>query len=96
MKINPAQASWTLRRRHGPRRQQDGMAVIVVLALLAIILVYVAGNIRSLYCLGAELKLVERLQKQRLQAAAAVAIARTNSTPQPAAGLPKPATTPNH
>ena len=96
MKINLAQAPWTLRRGHGPRRRQNGMAVIVVLALLAIILVSVAGNIRSLYCLGAELKLVERQQEQRLQAAAAVAIARTNSTPQPAAAPPKPTTTPNH
>ena len=61
MKINLAQAPWTLRRGHGPRRRQNGMAVIVVLALLAIILVYVAGNIRSLYCKGRGTGLAEPL-----------------------------------
>jgi len=58
------------------------MAVIVVIALLAILLVFVAGNIRALYCLGAELRLVEKQQKQRLEAAAADGKAMTNSVPK--------------
>jgi len=41
--------------------------VIVVMALLAIILVYVAGNLKTLANLGRELKLLERQQIRRLQ-----------------------------
>ena len=54
-----------------------GSAVIVVLALLAIMLIYVAGNLRTLYNLGRELGLLERQQVQRLQTAAHT----TNSPP---------------
>ncbi|MEI6392980.1 MAG: hypothetical protein WCT12_17980 [Verrucomicrobiota bacterium] len=60
------------------RRREEGMAVIVVIAILAILLVYVAGNIRALYCLGAELRLVEKQQKQRLETAAAGSNVSTN------------------
>jgi hypothetical protein len=45
------------------------------MALLAILLVYVAGNIRTLSHLGRELRLLERQQTRRLQTAAL----RTNS-----------------
>ncbi|MGO8929017.1 MAG: hypothetical protein ACLQU3_19295 [Limisphaerales bacterium] len=69
------------------RRRQSGSAVIVVIALLAIILVYVAGNLRTLYNLNRELNLLERQQTRRLQRAAqttnappAITIA-TNSVP---------------
>jgi hypothetical protein len=72
------------------RRRQSGSAVIVVMALLAIILVYVAGNLRTLYNLNRELNLLERQQTRRLERAAqttntppAITIA-TNSVP----GLP--------
>ncbi|MEI6786594.1 MAG: hypothetical protein WCQ21_37440 [Verrucomicrobiota bacterium] len=58
-----------------PRQRQSGSAVIVVMALLAILLVYVAGNIRTLSHLGRELRLLERQQTRRLQTAAL----RTNS-----------------
>ena len=58
------------------------------MALLAIILVYVAGNLRTLNSLGRELKLLELQQTRRLQAAApttnspsAVTVG-TNSVPQ--------------
>jgi hypothetical protein len=61
--------------RH-PRRQ-SGSAVIVVIALLAIILIYVAGNLRTLTHLGRELKLLERQQIRRIQGASP----RTNSPP---------------
>ena len=73
------------------RRRQSGSAVIVVMALLAIILVYVAGNLRTLNNLGRELKLVERQQTCRLQRAAqttnappAITVA-TNAVPGPSA-----------
>jgi hypothetical protein len=70
------------------RRCQSGSAVIVVMALLAIILVYVAGNLRTLNSLGRELKLLELQQTRRLQTAAprtnslAVTTVGTNSVPQ--------------
>jgi hypothetical protein len=64
------------------RRRQEGVAVIVVIAILAILMVFVAGNLRALYCLGAELRLVEKQQKQRLEATAAGGNARTNSVPK--------------
>jgi hypothetical protein len=58
-------------------RRQSGSAVIVVMALLAIILIYVAGNLRTLTNLGRELKLLERQQIRRLQNASP----RTNAPP---------------
>jgi hypothetical protein len=48
------------------KRRQGGSAVIVVLALLAIILVFVGANLRSLSTLGRELKLIEQQQTRRL------------------------------
>jgi type II secretory pathway component PulK len=56
---------------------QRGVAVIVVLALLAIILLYISANARTLYYLGREIKLIERQQIQRL----AKPLPRTNSIP---------------
>ncbi len=67
---------FTLRVSRQPRRQ-SGSAVIVVLALLAIMLVYVASNLRTLYSLGCELRLLERQQVHRLQTAGQA----TNSPP---------------
>ncbi len=60
------------------RRRQQGTAMIVVLALLAIILIYVADNLQTLHHLGRELKLLEQRQIRRLQAAPET----TNSPPQ--------------
>jgi len=59
---------------HAPQRtanygRQSGSAVIVVMALVAIILLYVAGNLRTLHNLGRELRLIERQQVRRLQKA---------------------------
>lgn len=45
---------------------QRGMAVIVVLAFLAIILVYLTANARTLDWLARDLKLVEQKQVKRL------------------------------
>ena len=44
---------------------RSGMAVIIVLAFLAIILIYLAGNARTLYWLERDLKTVEQKQVQR-------------------------------
>jgi hypothetical protein len=59
------------------RRRQDGVAVIVILALLSILLIYVLANARSLHHLGRELKLLEQRQVQRLNSRAIT----TNSVP---------------
>jgi hypothetical protein len=60
-----------------PPRRQSGSAVIVIIAILAILLIYVAGNLRTLANLGRELRLVERQQTRRLRATAL----KTNSPP---------------
>jgi type II secretory pathway component PulK len=64
------------------RRHQRGVAVIVMLVLLAIILTYIAANIRTLNHLKSELKLTEQRQVQRLNALrpAQVPVAATNVT----------------
>jgi predicted metalloprotease len=54
---------------HGPRRGERGSAVIVVIALLAIVLLYLGANVRTLNSLGRELKLIERQQTRRLEQA---------------------------
>jgi hypothetical protein len=47
---------------------QSGMAIIIVLAFLAIILIYLAANARTLYWLEWDLKTVEQKQVQRFAA----------------------------
>lgn len=47
-------------------RNQDGMAVIAIIALVSIILIFVAGNLRMLHLLHNDLKLVEQQQTNRL------------------------------
>ena len=42
--------------------------MIVVIALLALVLVFIGANVRALDNLGRELRLVERQQKHRLEA----------------------------
>jgi hypothetical protein len=73
------------------RRRQKGMAVIVVLALVSLVLVYVAANLRTLHHLTSDLKLIERAQKQRLQSVTEAGGSATNHpviNPQGASGLP--------
>ena len=48
------------------RSREQGMAVIVVIAILFIILVFVAGNLRALHLLRNDLRLVETQQTNRL------------------------------
>jgi hypothetical protein len=59
---------------HGPapsapssRPGERGSAVIVVLALLVIMLLYIAGNLQALRSLDREVRLIERQQIQRVQ-----------------------------
>lgn len=76
-------------RRHG----RDGVAVVVVLALLALIFVFVAANLRALHNLKRDLKIVEQQQIKRLNVRAASAqqggppdaAAQTNAVPTAAA-----------
>ena len=59
------------------RRSERGFMIIAMMALLALMLIYVAASTRSLHQLRQELKLVEQKQIQRLQPAPAP---RTNAT----------------
>jgi len=65
------------------RRQESGMAVIVVMILLSIILIYVAGNLRMLRHLSRDVRLVEHKQIRRLEATNAPTrfLAVTNQPP---------------
>ena len=66
------------------RRGEDGMAVVVVIALLAILLIYVTGNARTLHLLGRDVKLVEQQQLRRLAAAGSrTNLIQTNVVPLP-------------
>jgi len=68
-------------------RRQHGSAVIVVIALVAIVLIYVAGNVRTLHFLTREVKLVEERQVRRL---AAIKIPRTAVVAPAAEAAPGP------
>ena len=61
-------------RSTSPRRK-DGMAVIVVLALLALVLAFIAANTHAIFGLGDELKVIENKQIRRLNHST------TNNTP---------------
>ena len=64
-------------------RREAGVAVIIVIAILSIVLIYVAVNIRTIDRLGNELKLVEKQQIRRTETrASAVDFA---SPPSPSA-----------
>ena len=63
----------------GSRRDEQGLAVITVMTVLAIVLICLAGNIRMLYSLERELKLVEKQQTRRLQAATPAASTLVNT-----------------
>jgi hypothetical protein len=59
-----------------PQRREQGMASVIVIAFLAIILIYVSVNARSIICLEREVKLVEKQQIKRLN----VRYGATNAT----------------
>lgn len=56
--------------------RERGSAVIVVIAILAILLIYIGGNIRTLHLLSRDLKQIEQKQIRRL------------SVPHPATNTP--------
>lgn len=71
-------------RRACATRPQQGMAVIVVIALFAIMLLFLGITLKSLNYLRQDLKLIERQQLQRIQASAkATTEARTNALSLP-------------
>ena|SRR5258708_3375906 len=85
----PGPDSWWV-KPGAHRRDERGMAVIVVLALVAIILIYLAANLKTLLTLDRELKLLETKQTHRLLAAtpqhpAAVSTAAIKALPAPLA-----------
>lgn len=53
------------------RRRDRGVAVIVVLAIISIVLVFVAANLRSLHRLSQEMRMIEKKQLHRLDLQAA-------------------------
>ena len=71
----------TLLKNGRPAHSQQGTAVIVILALLAILMIFLAGNFRVLNNLDRELKLIERQHLHRLShtAPAKNHVAVTNS-----------------
>ncbi len=66
------------------RQRERGVAVIVMLAVLAIILMYVAANARTLHHLGRQVRLIEQQQLQRWSKP----VARTNSVPKLTQSVP--------
>ncbi len=54
----------------GQRKNEEGMAVILVIALLVILLIYISAGVRTLNNLGRDVRLIEKQQIQRLQPAA--------------------------
>jgi hypothetical protein len=68
-------------RNLSPSRQaESGMAVILVMALLAIILVYVAGNLGTLHHVSRELRLIEQKQVRRLESISATNLSALTAT----------------
>ena len=62
------------------RQNERGLAVILIMALLAIVLIYVAGNLGALHHLGRDLHLIERKQIRRLQSLSITNVASLTST----------------
>ena len=77
MKLRPLHAARNTQQATRFTRRQSGSAVIVIMALLAILLLYMGYNLKTLANLGRELRLLERQQTRRLQTAAP----KTNSPP---------------
>jgi hypothetical protein len=69
----------------GKRRREHGSAVAVVLALVAIMLIYMGANLVALRSLDRELKLLEKKQLQRLRQAAPSRAASGKGSTLPAA-----------
>jgi len=86
MKI-PAHPKKFLNRRHSARRGERGFLVIALLAIVAIMLIYVNINVRLLGNLKRELKQVEQQQIQRLEKIGAQPLRLTNAVATANAGV---------
>ena len=62
--------------------RRSGSAVIVVLALLALIFLYLAGNLGTLHHLGRELKLLDQKQTLRLEPVSTNLLQKPKPKPQ--------------
>ena len=62
-----------------PQSNRSGLATIIVLAVIAIMLVYITANVRALNTLDKELKLVEQKQIKRLAEQNAKVLSITNT-----------------
>jgi hypothetical protein len=49
------------------RCREQGMAIIVVFTLIAIVLIYLSFNLRTLHLVDREIKLIDKQQTRRLQ-----------------------------
>lgn len=76
--------------RPAARRGERGFLVIALLAILAIMLIYVNVNVRLLGHLRRELKLVEQKQIQRLEKIGAEPLRLTNAVTTAATELAAP------
>lgn len=56
-------------KRTSPHKRESGMAVIVILALVAIMMIYIAANLKTLSTLHRDLNLIETKQVRRLAVA---------------------------
>lgn len=67
------------------RRSEQGVAVVVVLALLTILMLYIVANMRSLRIMSQEIKLVEQRQLRHWNANVVTLglTASTNAIPAP-------------
>lgn len=72
------------------RRREHGFLVIALLAIMAIMLIYVNANVRLLGHLRRELKLVEQKQIQRLERIGAQPLRLTNTVTAAATELAAP------
>jgi hypothetical protein len=78
--------------RPAARRGERGFLVIALLAIVAIMLIYVNVNVRLLGNLKRELKLVEQEQIQRLEKMGAQPLRLTNTLTTAATELTSPST----
>jgi hypothetical protein len=83
-------ASRRTARASRPRGREQGIAVIVVLALVFLVLIYLLGNVRTFTSLGGELKLLERQQTRRLHKQEVFSLQSSALTNAPAGLVPQP------
>lgn len=62
------------------RRKEDGFAVLVILILMSLMLVFLASNAIVLRHLHQQIKLVEKRQLKKFDAAPVKALVQTNAT----------------